>query len=168
MIDIETMGRESGAAILSIGAVIFDITGPLHRFYTVIDLQDSQRQGFSMCPETLVWWMGQSSDARAVFSDNGVTVESALVQLREFLPVGDFEIWCQGASFDFPILAHAYRRLGMRTPWHYWRERCLRTVIYTQNYDEGTFRLYAAHQALCDAEQQVTRLLEIESRGKYA
>jgi hypothetical protein len=69
MLDLETMGTSPNAAIVAIGAVKFDPgTGELGgRFYQVVDLASSVAAGCVIDPDTVLWWMRQSPEARAMF-----------------------------------------------------------------------------------------------------
>jgi len=53
MLDIETLGLEAGAAILSIGAVKFDTDGLGAEFSGEIDLESCQDAGLAIDAETL-------------------------------------------------------------------------------------------------------------------
>jgi len=74
MLDLETMGKNSNAAIVSIGAVLFDpLTGETGaEFYQVVSLNSSSHYG-ELDGSTVIWWMQQSDAARAIFSDESKT-----------------------------------------------------------------------------------------------
>ena len=61
--------------------------------------------------------------------------------------------WCNGASFDFPILATAYRLVKKPLPWEFWKERDLRT-LKGLNPDLRVERDGVHHNALDDARHQ--------------
>ena len=65
------MGKGQRAAIVTIGAVFFNqMTGELGaEFEAHINLSDSARFG-EMDPDTVLWWMGQSDEARAAIAYN--------------------------------------------------------------------------------------------------
>ena len=65
MADIETMGVTPGSAIVSLGAVKFDLTGIQDKFYRRICLKSNLGMGLTIDPDTLSWWMKQSDGARA-------------------------------------------------------------------------------------------------------
>ena len=71
-------------------------------------------------------------------------------------------VWGNGASFDNVLLATAYKRLGMETPWPFWKDRCFRTMKNVCKVDhsfEGT-----AHNALDDARSQAQHLIKIDAK----
>ena len=169
MIDIETMGKGPRAAILAIGAVEFDPVGTSRNpsFYRVVSLASSVAAGLEMDAETVIWWMGQPDAARAAASAGGRndSLESALRSLSEFL-IGDalsdekedLIVWANGASFDFPILSEAFRLCGIEKPWHYWNERCHRTLRKTIPGAIEPERGGDKHNALDDAAHQAASL----------
>lgn len=167
MIDIETMGKSPTAAISSIGACLFDPYGDWigDSFHMHVDLESCVLQwNLKMDPSTVIWWLGQSDEARKTLVDGqarAATLSESLSALTRFLPTG-VTPWCNGNSFDFAILANAYATIKKPLPWDYWKERDLRTLkglnpgITTQR--EGTH-----HNALDDARHQarlVQRILQ--------
>jgi hypothetical protein len=161
MIDIESLDIQPTAAIASIGAVWFDPHGTRigDTFHLHVDLEDCQRHGLTIGADTVLWWLKQSGDAQAALGNgqlDAAPLATALEALHAFLAAdedGPDEVWCNGASFDFPILANAYARIGWKTPWPFWRERDLRTLkgLYQAQRIE---RHAMAHHALNDAIHQ--------------
>jgi hypothetical protein len=75
MIDLETMGNKPNAPIVSIGAVFFDpSTGELGGFYRVVSLKSSVDGGAIPDPETIMWWMQQSEEARMAICDKDAII----------------------------------------------------------------------------------------------
>ena len=72
MVDIETMGTDPKAAVITIGACIFDPFGADtedtistdQRFSTTISFQDNQKHGRTFDADTLAWWLRQSKEAQ--------------------------------------------------------------------------------------------------------
>ncbi len=60
MLDLETMGNTSNAAIISIAAVYFDETGVGRSFYHKVSLGSSCAIGLEMDADTVLWWLKQS------------------------------------------------------------------------------------------------------------
>jgi hypothetical protein len=164
MVDLETLGTQADAAILSIGAVRFTLAGDIDDkcFYMACTLDSQQRH---VSHDTLAWWMGQSAEAKKVFDDpNRVALVTALEDLYVFFgPSYMGRVWSNGADFDIPILTHAYRQMGFDTqPWKFYNSRCFRTM--KEEYKgcpkppfEGV-----QHNALTDAIHQTKWLLDIE------
>lgn len=132
MLDLETLGTRPNAPILTIGAVMFDPEDQVlgKEFYVAINVSDAMRYGVAD-PETLKWWMVQSDQAREALVAGKATLESALIDLREFCGTSwpKTKMWSNGPSFDAVILEYAYHRvLGTKAPWDFWNVRCCRTV----------------------------------------
>jgi len=135
MLDLETMGKKSKAAIISIGAVEFDInTGETGReFYRKINLQSCFDKGLIANGSTIEWWLMQNESARKMAADgSGVSLYIALKDFRSFLKlVGEdtVQIWGNGARFDIGILEDAYDACQLSNPWNFRLERDVRTLV---------------------------------------
>lgn len=157
MIDIETLDTLPTAMILSIGAVAFDPELPANRdehFYAQIDLHCAPQLG-TIDISTFRWWLQQSDEARkAIAKPGGTSINCALLDLSEFIgPTAEAEIWASPATFDIPILEHAYRQCGLTVPWHYRNVRCWRTLRETLRI--APIKSAIEHHALSDAQAQV-------------
>lgn len=156
MVDLETMGTAPGSAIVSLGAVVFDPrTGQLgNEFYRVISLASCQRAGLTFDPDTVMWWLQQSDQARAALMADNEDLPVALGCFRQWWQnqEGRF-IWGHGANFDEPLLAAAFRAVHAPAPWDYWNARCTRTIYELAGVKpdraQGTH-----HNALDDAKAQ--------------
>ena len=160
MIDIETLGKRAGCVIVSIGAVIFDPNSDWvgESLHTHIDVDDSHLRGFKTDIDTVFWWLGQPDEARASLragQDSAVSVYAALDGLCNFIAGAGDEpgIWCNGASFDFPILYAYFDHFNLPLPWNFWQERDLRTL---KGLNKGLriARQGTHHDALDDALHQ--------------
>lgn len=134
MIDLETMGTESYAAILSIAAVQFDIeTGETgEKFYRAIQLESCVNHGLKIEPRTVLWWLSKSEEARqAYLGCPHTTLGEALCCLSEFIErffLDGPEIWGNAARFDLGLLINAYSVAGLQIPWDVKNEWCVRTL----------------------------------------
>jgi hypothetical protein len=162
MIDLETMGLVPGAAIVSIGAVVFDprinrVTK--NTFYRELDWASQGRQ---IDPNTQQWWTGRVAGAKAAL-DGLDDLDAALADLTSWLP-RDCKPWGNGATFDISMLENAYRQHNIAIPWKFWNVRDCRTIkdIYESargGYDKksgGTL-----HHALDDAIFQAQYVCEM-------
>lgn len=135
MIDIECMSRKSDAAIVSIGAVFFEpSTGDIGpQFHRAIDLKSSSDFGGHIEPETVVWWLKQSAEARAAITGGAITIGLALTQFSEFIAaecdLSWVKVWGNGAGFDNIIVRSAFDRCGIECPWQFWNDRDVRTIV---------------------------------------
>lgn len=133
MLDLETLDNRASAAIASIGAVLFDPHGDWigDTLHIHVDLPCQRAYHRTIGAETVLWWLQQQNDARQSFvtgqNDGPADLIVALEALEAFIPK-DGEIWSNGNSFDFAILADAYDRFNWQRPWKFWLERDLRTL----------------------------------------
>lgn len=135
MLDLDTMGKGPRAAIVSIGAVFFDpMTGELGaEFESYVDLNDSANFG-EIAPDTVLWWLGQSDEARAAIS-HGDGLKTALINFCEWIQDygsdngSGMRVWGNGASFDNVILRSAFTATSLPLPWEYRNDRDVRTVV---------------------------------------
>lgn len=192
MLDLETMGKGPRAAIVTIGAVFFDpMTGALGaEFEAHIDLRDSAQFG-EIDPDTVLWWLGQSDEARKAIAYNvdgekRMALIQALQKFQAWLLAngqGDMRpyVWGNGAGFDCTIMANAYTAVNKRHFVGYWvgywngfKDRDVRTVV-----DMGRDLLGfdpkkdmpfegVAHRALDDAKHQARYVSAIYQRLQAA
>ena len=135
MIDNETLAVTADAVIMSIGAVEFDLDGSLgDKFYRSISIDSNLALGRCINESTLLWWLQQSPEAQQVFHEAKVELTSALQDLASWFPANldahgnnTTLVWSNGASFDIPMLEHAYKQCGMESPWEFYNSRCVRT-----------------------------------------
>lgn len=140
MLDIETLGRDPGAVILSIAAVEFDLeTGKTGKeFYSKIQLEDSVKHGFEINPATLRWWLEQDP---AVLKENITipkgteslstvqAVMSELVAHFEYVYSPEVHVWGNSNRFDMGILIPYIKKVTDRPLWKYSKERDVRTLV---------------------------------------
>lgn len=150
MVDIETMGLEPGAAIVSIGAVRFGVNDGL-TFDRSITLDSCERAGLTMDAGTLDWWLKQEEAARTQLL-GGILLEDALTEFAEWYGDAD-EIWANSPDFDCRLLEAAYEAVDMEAPWAYYQERDFRTLRHLP-VPTDLSRDGVKHDALDDAKYQ--------------
>ncbi|MFA5366369.1 MAG: 3'-5' exonuclease [Dehalococcoidia bacterium] len=168
MLDLETMGTRPGCAIVSIGAVEFDIeTGKFGRhFYERVELQSCLDVGLFVEAHTVYWWMQQSEAARKEIynPDNRIDLHTALTKLGSFMAdLEVFYIWGNGASFDFGILQAAVYASGYKkVPWNFRLERDVRTItMIAPEMKQSMPFCGTVHNALDDCIHQIKYVSEI-------
>lgn len=160
MVDLETLSTRDDAAIISIGAVEFDMeTGEVgETLYVNVDWKANQALRRHIDLDTVQWWMKQSDAARmALFEGPSVSLFAALAKLENFFHSCKAKhIWSH-SSFDERILRNAFGHINSKPPWHFRDIRDIRTLMAllpkgqpTAVYREGTH-----HNALGDALFQV-------------
>lgn len=164
MIDLETLGTDPDAVILSIGAVSFH---PHHEgvegeFHARVDLASALRAGLTVTAGTIEWWMTQDrTQARqALLALPAVPLDKALRDFVQWFGPSSRPIWGNGAAFDNVILRSAFDRAGIACPWSFWDDRCYRTVkMFTPVVPLARSGLH--HDALDDARSQALHLQAI-------
>ncbi|HHN9631023.1 TPA: 3'-5' exoribonuclease [Escherichia coli] len=162
MIDLETMGKNPDAPIISIGAIFFDPqTGDMGpEFSKTIDLDTA---GGVIDRDIIKWWLKQSREAQSAIMTDEIPLDDALLQLREFIDEnsGEFfvQVWGNGANFDNVILRRSYERQGIPCPWRYCNDRDVRTIVELGkaiDFDARTAIPFEGerHNALDDARYQ--------------
>lgn len=167
MLDLETLGNGNNAAIVSIGAVMFD---PYHNaigseFYIEIEINSAAYYG-QMDASTVQWWMGQSDEARALFTnkENKQPLKTALIEFQNWIDqTGEFKgriVWGNGSCFDNVILGNAFKALKLHQPWPFYGDRDVRTIVdlgkqlRAINPKKDIPFIGVAHNALDDAKHQ--------------
>lgn len=169
MVDLETLGTTPGSVILSIGAREFDPRRQLRGsfFYATINLASSLEAGLTKSEDTLKWWGTQPAEAQEVLREANSPITPVLGEvLTDF---GKFfqrchakaRIWGNGAAFDPVLLECAYEAAGLRAPWGHQEVMCYRTIRHLAPQVEPPTFIGVAHNALDDADMQVTHMLEV-------
>lgn len=151
MCDIETMGTSPTAPVLSIGAVLFDPLSSdtwegLHKrsFLRTIDIEDAVKHSSGIEANTLKWWLKQSDAAiKRLVMGELVGLQPALNDLFKYaldrgsssalgaewrsFPVATC-FWANSPSFDYVILEHSAKSLGMKWPFFFSWYRDTRTL----------------------------------------
>lgn len=168
MIDWETMGTGPRAAVVQLGAVLFNFhTGAMspHPFFRDIDLVSSINAGGYCDRSTQEWWREQGGFKYGT-ATGPKDVTLVITDFARWLrgsgaPVGKSpRIWAHGPSFDVAIMEHHCHCLSLPVPWPYHMPRDTRTV-----YDLARERGWekepgvVAHHALQDCAAQIKMLM---------
>ncbi|EPE9126652.1 3'-5' exoribonuclease domain-containing protein [Escherichia coli] len=169
MIDLETMGKNPDAPIISLGAIFFDPQsgemGP--EFSKTIDLDTA---GGVIDRDVIKWWLKQSREAQSAILTDEIPLDDALLQLREFIDENScgfyVRVWGNGANFDNVILRRSYERQGIPCPWRYCNDRDVRTIVELGNSIGFDVRMTipfegVPHNALDDARHQAKQVSAI-------
>lgn len=167
MLDIETMGNNTNAAITSIGLVVWDDKHTFE-FYKEVSLESSVKAGAKMDVSTILWWMQQNDNARSIYeyNDEAGSLKDALIELTKFVKevcnttedVVPLSLWGNGVAFDNVILRNSYELFdNVICPFAFWNDRCYRTLknLYSHIKLE---RAGTHHHALDDAVSQKNHL----------
>lgn len=170
MIDLETLGTAPGCTILSIGAVAFEAaTNEVSEApYAACILRSScAAAGLFEDDATIAWWMGQDPSVSQLLSlaqedDFAIPLVEVLEDFSNWLAQfgQDVRIWGNGADFDNPILAAAYRAVRRPLPWKPYSGRCYRTLKNLRR-DIPLVRIGSLHNAVDDAYSQANHAIQI-------
>lgn len=172
MVDLETLATSPDAVVLSIGLVFFTKEdGIVHTAYSPLDVRDQITNNRKVDFDTLLWWLGQSDEAKKVFEE---CRPAKLPYLSEFLTKSIVEaqaikafnlkhlkIWGNGAIFDVGILEYALRKEGEETPWKFWNVMCFKTLNKLTNIKKKVERKGTYHNALDDSLYQTECVLKV-------
>lgn len=165
MVDLETLGTATGAIILSIGAVKFDLKRGIiddEGFYASVSIDSNLELGRHMSESTLQFWLKQDKEAQVVFHEPKMHLQEALEQLVTWLGHTKRRPWGNGPTFDLAKLTHAYESLNWTPPWEYWNERCVRTYRALPGAEAiPKVKPAIAHHALHDAHAQAQHIINI-------
>lgn len=170
MVDLETLGTVPGCSVLSIGAVAFDADADAvsESTYGICILRSSCLDaGLFEDVATIDWWAKQDPDVAQILDlaqdpEIAVPLSDALTDFSFWLAGygPDVRIWGNGADFDNPILAAAYRAAGIDLPWESYSGRCYRTLKNLRR-DVPFVRIGSHHNAVDDAVSQAAHAVRI-------
>ena len=170
MVDLETLSSADNALVVSIGAIEFDPnTGDLGKqFYTVVKPGDQQHLGRDVDANTVMWWLGQSDDARRALYDpkhKPLGPGQALLQFHDFWKgVGKKSYFWSHATFDSVVLGNLYKAYMLKPPWHYRDVVDIRTMVMLSPKELDTYEARVGlthHNALDDAIYQAGYISKI-------
>lgn len=166
MLDLETMGKKSSSAIVSIGAIEFNIdTGKTGRsFYSVVDLQSCLDLGLKVNASTIYWWLQQSEAARKRICEKGEHIQKVLGDFNLWMSecVYKVRIWGNGARFDIGILDDAYEVCNLKTPWYFRSEMDVRTLVAFKPEIKANMPFIGVeHDPIDDCKYQIAYCYEI-------
>lgn len=180
MLDLETLGVRMDSSIISIGAVKFNLTDfdtpdtlsdPSRCFYVEISPESWTDGGRKIHPSTVVWWMQQGEEARALFKDNPNkrSLPFALNWFCKFIgeESKDVEIWSNGSNFDVVLLRETLLSLPgyFDYPVKFYNELDVRTITRLAKrltgFNQRDIPMVGTHHnALDDAKYQVLLVQE--------
>lgn len=164
MIDLETLGMNESAVVLSIGAVAFSPSGLGDEFY--IEINPDKYPG-TVDLSTVQFWMEQERKGTKCPIYGTASMQEALIELGAYLSnlcqgqFGKLVIWANGTDFDLPKLCYMHGKNNNVIPWTYNAVRDTRTIyklfsVYGTKPDRA-----GHHNALADAKWQAEYLTSI-------
>ena len=167
MVDLETMAVSPNAVVLTLGAVHFNPWGNGYgeKLYMRINIDDQDKFGREVDPNTLEWWSKQDPVVmeEAFSDDNRVSLVEAVDRFHKFA-WGCDAFWSHGATFDLVIIESIYKQLGKPLPWQFWQLRDTRTIFdlgFDPDMPKG-----GKHDALQDAIRQAVGVQNVYTKLK--
>lgn len=165
MIDLETASTSPRAAILQLGACLFDPEGGIEQtlpgFEMQINLADSLMHGLEIDTDTVEWWRRQDPEARAAVTTDPKPLHTVMAAFRQWYTTQEIAgVWAHGATFDPPILQSSFEAVQLQVPWRYNRAYDTRTMFWLARQtgwerSEGE----VAHTGAADCRAQTRDLL---------
>lgn len=149
IIDLETLGTDPGAVIVSVAA----ITKDGREFAANVDIDDAMSYGLTIDPKTLRWWLRRYSKHLV---SNPQPLRWVLGDLFRMYR-GEL-VWVRGPDFDIPIIEAAAKAAGMNVPWKFWSVRDVRTAAMVAQLDIPTKQ----HDALQDCRDDMAIIREFD------
>lgn len=165
MIDLETLGTDVDAVVISIGACFFDPkTKEIGaKFNMNLNVED-QMTTRSITASTLKWWMCQADAAKTVFNEESAATSLILKMFVTWVLTNakpeEVVVWGNGANFDISIIEHILKENKVVVPWLYKNVMDLRTFKKYIANDAKIVRHGVHHNALDDAISQAQFVME--------
>jgi hypothetical protein len=159
MIDIETIDSAPKAAVIAIGACVFTADGVQTGDFSVVVNAELAKAYGTVGEQTMAWWATQDAGVRERMFSGLLSPYDAAKAFCNYVRESHVdEVWANSPTFDCVILRHLFAQLGMRAPWHFRDERCVRTV-YAVGRELGVdfnagYSEQGAHDAVVDARNQ--------------
>lgn len=185
MLDLETMGVGNNPALIQLAAVAFNSeTGEEYvKFDRKIDLQSSMDAGLTITAGTIKFWMTHKSVSQETrdivmeqtedFGKQGDSIEEVLTSFKTWyksLPTLTKKklgcAWGNGAASDNVWVRSAYEAIGVKPPFIFRDDLCLRTLrTLAKRKGYSSYDLYFdgnMHDGLDDCRYQIKDLIEIK------
>ena len=170
VIDLETMGTRPDAAIIQVGAVMFEardrgriLNGTGFNMHVL--LQDGAG---TVDHSTVAWWLREASAKKMgkEMEERAEPLADVLEAFRAWPEAVELDwlaiegVWSNPSDFDLPIVKSAYNRFGADVPWDRRATRCARTLFHLAGgRPQIDMTGFTVHDALDDA---VMHAMEIQ------
>lgn len=135
MVDIETLGKGSDAAIFQIAAVAFDIETGKHKskFNKIANIEEETH--LRVDGSTLKWWLNTDKELLTNLLNKGKgSCEDLLTDFYHWLKAQsndqkDIHLWGNGIMFDNKMIQHQLEEAYLDYPIYYKNDRDVRTIV---------------------------------------
>jgi len=166
MVDLETLGLDRDAVVLSIGAVICDANWlTLSSFTANLDVPEQLIAGRTITKSTQDWWSEQSTMTINKATRLPQSVSTELKRFKQWLqPYDNVFYWGNTPEFDLGKLNSLFKQYNFE-PLDPYRWRCFKTArdLLATPEQLNEFRGNTTHEAIDDAIKQAT-LMRVTAR----
>lgn len=187
MLDLETLGTSPSAAIVQIGAVLFEpksggrvLNNKIFNRFVMV-----QEGAGHIDHSTLTFWLQEKAAPHLGknLAENAFPLDQVLAEFIEWPywaltgndprephvayqgnthPYNWWQqitgVWAKPSNFDIAILQSAFRLFGKAPPWNHRATRCMRTVLDILGHNPQVAQVGTTHDAADDALYQVMQL----------
>ena len=162
MLDLETLSTRPNAAIVVIGAIKFNRSGPTpsystcNSFYRRIEITSCIENKLRIDDDTVKWWKEQDKNIQyeTLYHPERIGIKQALIEFSQWMR-GATYVWGNGDDFDCTILGEAYKRCKLDIPWKFWNTRDCRTLFDICGIQKSDLPQDNYHHALYDCYRQL-------------
>ncbi len=167
MIDLETLGNTPGCVVLSISIVCIEDVTLNNTWY--LNVGSQLGKGLHIDQETHDWWMNQNSNVRRrTFAGNQIGNALVIKDILAYIVTHfstDYQIWSDSPRLDYGCLDALLRAYGIKYPFFYRNERCLRTLMRIADELGVSYTpLAKTHDSYEDCVSQITTFKEIQTK----
>ncbi len=168
VLDLETLGTNRNAPILSIGMVVISDLQIKAKYYTVLDVHEQEQLfGRVADADTEQWWRDKLETPEGQLAWNAATSNPESVQsglrgvCNVFVAHESAKVWGNSNTFDNEILRSLMEAAKLHT-WSFRNDRDFRTLkeLYKEKVPEPEFQ-GIRHVAVDDALHEATWLIQI-------
>jgi hypothetical protein len=136
MVDIETLGKDTGASVFQISAMTFNKdTGEIYNEFNKLGAIGSYKE-LNVDGDTLLWWLNTNKELLTNLLNSGTLFENELIS--EFLYFltkessgnnSDLYLWGNGILFDNVKIKDMCKKYDYLYPIYYRNDRDVRTLL---------------------------------------
>jgi hypothetical protein len=164
MLDIETLGTSSNALVISISAVIFDMSSKEvgEKFEIGLNQEQQLTNGAIIDEETVEWWDKQSDEAKEMLERlEKIDITEALNKFNSWVKANfsapsKIKLWGNGATFDNVIVENLYKRHDIKFAIPYYAHKDVRTLAYAAKINTFKYKFEGVkHNGIDDCLHQI-------------
>lgn len=164
MIDLETLGTNNNALVVSISAVQFDMSSNQigDKFEIGLNREQQLEKGAIVDKSTLDWWEEQSDEAKDMLNRlEKIDVDVALNKFNNWVKANfkapsKIKLWGNGATFDNVIIRNLFERHNIEFAIPYYCDKDVRTLAYVTKINPYSYTFEGTkHNGIDDCLHQI-------------